>query len=100
MSCAFSSRFPRPISCDQPELTVSFPVLPAGANTVVLANGAVVDLNELGRIIARVCPAIVCQPNVVQTTTMQALAETIQAAPIGTGQTVDMSQVLSQLAGN
>jgi|GEM_PF-5348527 len=81
MSCVFSSRFPRPIACDQPVLTVRFPAAAVPGNTVTLANGAVVDLEELGRIIARHCPMFVCESNIVQST------QVVQTAPIGTGQT-------------
>lgn len=56
-----------PIPCANPQLTVSFPVAPGGANTVILANGAIVDLDQLGRIIAENCPAFVCEPSVVMT---------------------------------
>lgn len=66
MSCVFSTSRPSPISCDQPVITVSFPTMGTSANSVVLANGAVVDLNQLGALIAQICPAIACQPGVVQ----------------------------------
>lgn len=87
MSCVFSTRFVTPIPCAEPQLTVNFPVAPAPANTVVLANGAVVDLNELGRIIAANCPVFVCQPNVIMSTQS---VQSVQTVPFGTGQTVEL----------
>lgn len=48
------------IDCLQPEVTVSFPAAVPRGPAVVLANGAVVDLIELGRIISLLCPALVC----------------------------------------
>gem|GEM_PF-6471870 len=52
---SFSTRDAVLLPCVNPVLTVSFPRAAAAGNTVVLANGAVVDLNELGRIIGRFC---------------------------------------------
>lgn len=86
MSCpVFSTNFVRPIPCEQPQLTIHVPVAMAPPNTVTLANGAVIDLDELGRIIAKNCPRFVCEPNVVVQST-----QTVQAAPTGTGQTMQM----------
>ncbi|HWI51881.1 MAG TPA: hypothetical protein VNT01_07055 [Symbiobacteriaceae bacterium] len=81
MSCVFSSRNPRPIICDQPELTINFPVAAVPGSTVTLANGAVVDLEQLGRIIAQHCPLFVCASNVVQST------QVVQTAPVRAGLT-------------
>ena len=60
MSCVFSSRFPKPIMCEQPQLTIQAPVASVPGNTVTLANGAVIDLTELGKLIAQTCPPFVC----------------------------------------
>jgi hypothetical protein len=66
MSCSASRLAPDVIDCLQPELTISFPVgVAPGPNSVVLANGAVVDLFELGRIVSTFCPAIVCPETIV-----------------------------------
>lgn len=88
MSCPFfSTRIVTAIPCDQPQFTINVPVAPAGANTVTLANGAIINLDELGEIIARTCPAFVCQPSVVVRSTTQP-TQVVQAAPVGTGRDV------------
>lgn len=62
MSHVFSTTSPTVVFCEAPVLTVSFPrVCPCpGPGSVVLANGAVVDLNVLGDIVATFCPAFAC----------------------------------------
>lgn len=61
MSGCFSSRSRcrTEVFCDAPVLTVGFPkTCPCpGPDTVVLANGAVVDLRVLGQIVSQFCPA-------------------------------------------
>lgn len=54
----------RPVVFDCPAsvLTIGFPAVFPGPGDVVLANGAVVNLEELGEIISQCCPAFVCQP--------------------------------------
>lgn len=48
------------IDCPAPVLTVGFPPICPGPNTVTLANGAVVDLGVLSGIITQFCPSLVC----------------------------------------
>lgn len=56
MSCrSFSSAMMPCVPCAQPVLTIGFPKAPS-QNTVVLANGAMVDLNQLGQIVQQFCP--------------------------------------------
>jgi hypothetical protein len=62
-SPVFSTRDQNQFFCAQPVLTIGFPTCPTvcpGANTVVLANGAVVDLKVLGEIIGKFCPSFAC----------------------------------------
>lgn len=72
MSHTFSTACPRVVFCEAPVLTVSFPrVCPCpGPDTVVLANGAVVDLNVLGQIVADFCPAFACPELGLETSTI------------------------------
>lgn len=44
--------------CFAPQITVGFPTTGCGPNTVILANGAVVDLCVLAQIITEWCPAV------------------------------------------
>jgi hypothetical protein len=100
LTTVFSTRCQNVISCEQPVLTIGFPTCPtacAGANTIVLANGAVVDLNVLGEIISRTCPAFVCPvpPTqvVTQAQTLMATPSTALTDPLSiTGQMGDMDQ--------
>jgi hypothetical protein len=58
--CDFFSTLNETVVCAQPVLTVGFPTTGGGGpNTVTLANGAVVDLNVLARIITDFCPGVV-----------------------------------------
>lgn len=69
MSHVFSTRCEPPLMCETPVLTVSFPRHGCpGPNSVVLANGAVVDLNVLGEIIGQICPAVLNAPCLPETT--------------------------------
>lgn len=52
------------IDCPAPVLTIGFPATFPGPGDVVLANGAVVNLEELGEIISTFCPAFACPPAV------------------------------------
>lgn len=57
MSDTFSTRCVRVIPCPEPVLTIGFPTQCCpGPNTVVLANGACVDVFQLGQIISQFCP--------------------------------------------
>lgn len=57
MSETFSTRCVRVIPCPDPVLTIGFPTRCCpGPNTVVLANGACVDVVQLGQIISQFCP--------------------------------------------
>jgi hypothetical protein len=67
------------------------------ANTVVLANGAIVDLNQLGALIAQFCPAFACQPGVVQQTTATAGVQTVQATPVISAQPVNLTQMATSI---
>lgn len=101
MSNTFSSQTQgvRTIDCLQPELTIGFPRGAAGPNSVVLANGAVVDLNLLGQIISKFCPEFACpQPPVVFTAAPAATAAQPVTQPFLTDQNI--LQGLQQAAAN
>lgn len=53
------------IPCFNPVLTIGFPPICPGFNTVTLANGAVVDLNQLGDIVSKLCPSVACPTNLI-----------------------------------
>ncbi|HYG58231.1 MAG TPA: hypothetical protein VD902_09250 [Symbiobacteriaceae bacterium] len=59
MSHVFSTRSFPVLTCDTPVLTVNFPNKGCpGPNDVVLANGAIVDLVQLGCLVGNLCPAV------------------------------------------
>lgn len=61
LSNVFSTNCKPVTCCPNPVMTIGFPRTGApGPNTVVLANGAVVNLVELGRIISQFCPQFTC----------------------------------------
>jgi hypothetical protein len=69
VSNVFSTRTNGGFTCANPVLTVGFPKAPTSGNTVVLANGAVVDLNVLAQIVIQNCPGV-HQPVQPATTTL------------------------------
>lgn len=48
------------VNCANPVLRIGFPTCTAGPNTVTLANGAVIDREELGQVLSTFCPSLVC----------------------------------------
>lgn len=82
----FSTRTQSKVTCTAPVLTIGFPKGgPVGPNSVVLANGAVVDLVELGRILQQFCPALAAMPSTITTATATPVTTTTTtAAPVTT----------------
>lgn len=91
----FSTRNEPTILCTDPVITIGFPRCPTacpGPNTVTLANGAVVDLVELGRIVGQLCPSIFCQPVPITAATLPATAVsplTMATTPATVGSEMD-----------
>lgn len=71
-------------------------------NTVVLANGVVLDLNQIGRLVAKQCPGLVSSVPVSVVTQVAQPVQAVQTTPVTQitldQQTQQLQQQLQQLA--